>query len=338
MVAIKTRRKLSAKRRRRRWANRARRRRARLWPIRILTLHFFRSLERVAPEKAAALQAEMNTYGVTIDVIETDRSFYFFADPPTGKILAGTRALGRLWATGYGYFCLYTKVAAAKRANLAIREIEFDREPRTAIAATLLSWTVHTEMMLAEAKKAKRSLPPVLWPADLPRPRKSVPYATDGHVADELFLCAAAYILHHELAHFRCKHKRSLFPDENRDMEREADVEAAKWLLDGLNMADPRFQKRALGIALALGWMASIARYVPEDQEHHPPSHERLAIVIGQFVHDPNDAIWAFVSTLLRANLEAAKIAYNKDREATSFKDDVDYCLSLFAKHQPKKP
>jgi peptidase U49-like protein len=337
MVSIQRRRKRSAKRRRRREANRIRRRRVRLWPIRILLDHFFGALERVAPEKAAFLKAEMTANGVRLAVEATEEPFLFSADPPTKTITVGTGTLGRLWATAYGYYCIYTKVAATKRANLSSREIEFGHERRTAVASMLLSWSVHTEMTLADLKQAKKPLRPVLWPAGLPKPRRNVRYASDGHVADELFLCAGAYILHHELAHFRCKHERSRFPDENRDMEREADEAAAEWLLEGLDVADPRFLKRVLGIALALGWRASMALHVPEDQEHYPPSYERLTSIIGRFVPDVNHLVWAFVSTLLRANLESAGISYDKQRETTSFKDDVEYCVALFKNNQAKK-
>jgi hypothetical protein len=72
-------------------------------------------------------------------------------------------------------------------------------------------------------------------------------------------------------------------------MEREADEAAAEWILEGLDKEDPRFRKRAMGIALALGWLTSTALYVPEDQQYHPPSYERLASIIGRFVPDPND-------------------------------------------------
>jgi len=327
----------AADRRARRKANRARRRRARLWPIRFLLDHFFGALERIAPEKSAALQAEMKLLGVSFIVEGTDKPFCFTADPPTKMIRVGLGALGRLWATGYGYYCLYTKVAAAKRANLAIREIEFNRERRTAIASKLLAWAVHAELILAEAAKAKKPLPPLLWPTGLPKPRRVTRFASDQHVADELFLCAGAFILHHELGHFRCKHVKSRFSEDNRDMETEADQTAAKWILDGLAPSDARFRKRAMGVALALGWAASIALYVPEDQVDHPPSWQRLATILEQFVVDDNDVIWAFVSTLLRANLESAKMRYDKLRPASSFKDDVQYCLSLFKQHKPAK-
>jgi peptidase U49-like protein len=69
-------------------------------------------------------------------------------------------------------------------------------------------------------------------------------------------------------------------------MEREADEAAAEWILEGLDKEDPRFRNRAMGIALALGWLTSTALYVPEDQQYHPPSYERLASIIGRFVPD----------------------------------------------------
>ena len=198
---------------------------------------------------------------------------------------------------------------------MALREFNFKANPRTARAARLIEWTVDCEIRLANAVRPEQSTPPLLWPAGLPRPRQRTQYASDGHVADELFLCAGAFILHHELAHFRCMHKWSMFSEDNREMEVEADAAAASWILDGVERPDPRFGKRALGLAIALGWLTSIAAYVVEDQTHHPPSTERLSKILGNYIDDDDDVIWAVVSTILRANLEAAKIPYDRTRK-----------------------
>jgi len=328
--------KRTAKGRRRRAANRARRKRARLWPIRVLLDDLLGLLKGISPEKAEFLQGELDRLGATINIENTEEPFHFFADTTGGvnRIRVGTGSVGRLWASGYGYFCIYTKVAAEKRADLGRQDIDLTSDQRTATGGRLLSWTVNTEMEIADAIAEKKPLQPQLWPVGLPRPKRRVVYGSDAHVADELFLCAAAFILHHELAHLRLGHRKSGSSVRNRKIEEEADAAAAEWILDGIEPRGDRYRKRALGVALALGWLASMGLYVAEDQEHHPPSYDRLATILGRFVRDPNDLIWAFVGVMLRANLEAAKIPVDKSREAKSFKDDVDYCLSLFKKNQ----
>jgi len=305
-------------------------------PIHILLDHFFASLAGIAPEKAEELRKQIEEGGISFVVEETEEPFFFRAHPHKRTITAGVGCLGRLWATAFGYFCLYTTVAAAKQQNLDVRELDLKQDERIRKASTLLEWTLHVEMQICDAKRAKKPLPRIDWPNDLPKPILNPRHESDEHVADELFLCAGAYILHHELAHLRLGQKPTADAEEMRQLETEADEAAANWLLDGLDEGDPRFLKRALGVALALSWLASLAVFVPEDHEHHPPSCDRLFRIIDRFVKDPNHLVWAFVGTILRANLEARRMDYDKEREATSFKDDVEYCIAVFKKYQAR--
>lgn len=305
-------------------------------PIHVLLDHFFPALEKIAPEKAAELQKIMAQHQLKFEMEDTEESFFFFANPAEKKITAGVGSLGRLWATAYGYFCLYTVVAEVQRKDFhTVHEIDLKKDKRMGEATTLLEWTIHVENKIAELRKQKKPLPPSFdWPSDLPQPVKNPPHASDQHVADELFLCAGAFILHHELAHIRLGHKASWDFNKMKALEEEADMAAAHWMLNGLNHEDEKFVKRALGVALALSWLTSLAVYVPEDKQDHPPSCERLFKVISHYVPDPNHVVWAFVGTILRANMEARQMAYDKQREVKSFKDDVEYAISIFKKYQ----
>jgi hypothetical protein len=307
-------------------------------PIHILLDHFFPALEKIAPEKATEIEKVLAQNQLKFEIEDTEEPFFFFASPSDKKITAGVGALGRLWATAYGYFCLYTTVAdVAKKDIHTAHELDLKGGERIDKASTLLEWTIHVENEIAELKKKKTPLPPSFdWPSGLPQPIPNPPHASDSHVADELFLCAGAFILHHELAHIRLGHKPSYSSSKMKQLEEEADMAAAHWMLDGLDQGDMKFVKRALGVALALSWLASVAVYVPEDQDDHPPSCDRLYRVISHFVTDPNHVVWAFVSTILRANMEARKMDYDKQREAKSFKDDVEYCISVFKNYQAK--
>ena len=296
-------------------------------PIEPLLRHFFPTLERIAPEKANELREMVDNLGLTLELKETDESFFFFVNPSTKTITAGEGALGRRRATAYGYFCLYTTVAGAKIENPEVRELDLKDGERMRQASALLEWALEVERDVAEANQQKKTLPPVVWPAGLPCPTQHPNHASDLHVADELFLCAGAFILHHELAHIRLGHKASSNSDEMKRIEDEADLAAAEWILNSLTENDKRFTKRALGVALALSWLASVAVFVPEDQDHHPPSCERLYRVINKVVTDVNHVVWAFVGTILRVNMEARRMVYDKTREATSFRDDVKYCI-----------
>ncbi|MGE0536246.1 MAG: phage exclusion protein Lit family protein [Pirellulales bacterium] len=305
-------------------------------PIHFLLDHFFASLAAISPEKADDLKREVAEHGIAFVIEDTEKPFFFLANPETKTITAGVGCLGRLWATAYGYFCLYQAVADAKSQNADVRELDLKANERIEKASRLLEWTVNIEMALAAARRSKEPTPQVGWPNDLPKPIPNPIHASDEHVTDELFLCAAAYILHHELAHIRLGHISSPDSDETRKLEEQADEAAARWILGGLDENDPRFLKRALGVALALSWLASLAVFVPEDQKWHPPSCDRLVAIIEMFVKDPNHLVWAFVGTVLRANLEARSMIYDKNREATSFKDDAQYCIGVFKKYQAK--
>jgi hypothetical protein len=303
-------------------------------PIRVLLDHFIPALERVAPERARELEAAITNPGVTFAIEETDEPFLFSANPTTKRIRAGVGCLGRLWATAYAYYCFYTGVRDVKLENVSARELDLKQGDRMTMASRLLEWTVAAEQAIADAKKKKQPIPAIPWPDGLPRPSAHPVPESDEHVADELFLAAGAFILHHELAHLRLGHKLSDDSEEMRRLEYEADMEAARWLLQGLDEADDRFLKRAIGIALALAWMTSLAVFIPEDSESHPPSCDRLYRTLDNFVHDPDHLVWAFADTILRANLEARHADYDEDREATSFKDDVEYCIEILRKYR----
>jgi hypothetical protein len=298
-------------------------------PIQVLLDHFFQSLAGIAPERATELMEIVTKKGIKFEVKDTEEPFFFFANPNKKTITAGVGALGRLWATAYGYYCLYTTVAEAKREDLAIRELSLKSDERMAKASTLLEWAIDAEYKIAKARKAKEQLPSIPWPDDLPKPVKNPVPESDEHVADELFLAAGAYVLHHELAHLRLDQEPSDDPAEMRRLEMEADEAAAAWLLRDLDENDPRFLKRMMGIALALCWLTSVAVFVPEDTRCHPPSCVRLHSTVDSFVSDDNHLIWAFVDTILRANLESRRMQYDQDREAASFKDDVEYCINV---------
>ena len=305
-------------------------------PIHILLDDLLGLLKAIAPEKAADLDALLPNGQPTIDKIETEDSFAFFVYPSTNRITAGIGCCGRLWATGYGYFCIAERLFQAEKQDIhTAQEINLKGDRQIGEATTLIEWAIDVEIQIAELRKRKERIPgSFAWPDDLPKPVSNPPKMSNRQVADELFLCAAAFILHHELAHIRLGHVSSNDEDEMKAIEAEADMASAEWLLQGLDQHDERFVKRALGVALALAWMASLAVFVPEDQEYHPPSCDRLYNVVARFVTDPNHLVWAFVGAILRANLEGRQMKYDRERETTSFKDDVEYCISVIRKYQ----
>jgi hypothetical protein len=306
-------------------------------PIHVLLDHFFPSLRNIAPEKADELRAIIEKYKITFELCEEEQGVLFQADTANRKIIAAVPCLGRLWATALGYFCFYTEVAQTKVADPTAREVDLKSNQRLKEAGDLLSWTIHAEQVIADALAAKAPAPDVPWPDNLPRPTPKPPHASDLHVADELFLCAAAYILHHELAHFYMEHVGGTGAAAQHQ-EYEADYFSAEWILEGIPPDDPRFLKRSLGVALALCWLTSLALYIEYKDDEHPPACDRLLEVLDSFIKDPKHLVWAFVQVVLNANLEARKVPYEQDREHSSFRDVVVYYLSEIKKFSaPKK-
>jgi hypothetical protein len=305
-------------------------------PIDPLIRHLFPSLRTIAPEKANELEEIIQRHNLELKIEDTEESFFFTANPQAGKIKAGNGALCRLWAIASGSFCLYTNVAEAKQRNIGIRELDLKESERMRRATRLLEWVIQVEYDLAQAKLKKQPVPKISWPSDAPHPVEHPVHASDEHVADELFLCAGAFILHHDLAHIRLEHEQTNDPSDHRKLETEADMAAASWILDGVDKTSAVFTKRLLGVALGLVWPTIVAVFAAEDQTTYPPSFERLMDVMGRYVDDPNHVVWAFVGTMLRATAEARRMKYDENREATAFRDDVEYCIEVFKNYQAK--
>jgi hypothetical protein len=192
-------------------------------------------------------------------------------------------------------------------------------------------WAVESDL----AGKRKEQGPP--WPAHLPRPSPNVAHASDEHCATELFLCAAAFLLHHEFAHLRLNHSpySELESVDSILQEKEADFEAAEWILGELaDELDPMFQKRALGVGLGLVWIASLYVYAQTKMEHitHPPAYDRLFQVMEKHVHDGGNLPWAFVQSVLALHLQNQGIPHDFDREFESFKHAADYFVDVISK------
>jgi len=300
----------------------------------LLLQHFYSALERIAPNKADDLRKILDKHKLRVEIEDTNEPFRFHVFPDLQKIGVGNGALRRLWATACGYAYRYQPIADAKQQQ----EFDLKSNDRMQAASMLLKWTIEAECDIAWARKAGEPIPQIDWPSDLPWPTQDPEPASGQDVADELFSCAFAFFLCHELAHIWLGHKLSENAGKMRRFEDEADMAAAEWMLGGLDQNDKTFRKLALGVALALGWFASVTVFVPDEQVFHSSSCERLYRVIDRFATDKNHKVWSFIRIILRATMDADKMDYNENRKATSPKDDVEYCISVFKKYQARRP
>jgi hypothetical protein len=300
-------------------------------PVAYLHRHVLITLGTIAPEREQEYRAEFNRLNIKFLLDPNEQGIRFAAAQESKQILVGTACLERLWAIAFAYYRFYRELAAQRLADQANRIIELRRTPELCEAGDLLKWAVEADL-LSKAEQA-----PPTWPAHLPRPRPDAPHASDEHCATEMFLAAVAYILHHEFAHLRKDHQTygELESVDAIRQEKEADFEAAEWILGALpDEHDPMFQKRALGVGLGLVWIASLYVYAGQKAESstHPPAYDRLFQVMERYVHDPNNLPWAFVQTVLALHLQNQNVPHDIDREFSSFKEAVDYSVDVISK------
>jgi hypothetical protein len=286
-------------------------------PIQYLYLHIIPSLANIAPEKAKELQQLLDQHKISFVVDDKSMDRLFFADPADNSITIGLRALERLWARAYAYISLYEFMTKQLIADPTITRFDLT-DPAVKPGMDLLAWTVDIEERLQNQAPGD-----LTWPADLPRPILGAAKDSLENAADELFLCALASILHHEVGHRHLQHDPRTLPEPTPGLkpgedpkvkeanairlgwEKEADAWSAKWLLEGLDQEDGRFLKRVLGMALGYLWVASRNVHTGKWlRRHHPPAWDRLYHNIKQHIpNNPGHPIWLFVAYILQLHL-----------------------------------
>jgi hypothetical protein len=170
-----------------------------------------------------------------------------------------------------------------------------------------------------------------VWPAGTVHPVAAPTVGSPENAADELALCAIAFLLHHELAHHRLAHAATGDHHSTMDQERDADYAAASWILGPVREGDPRFTKRALGVATALSVITAYGVHTGyHDGETHPRSFDRLFNTLSEHVRDDYSKVWAFVVGILNLHMTNTGIAL-PDVAHASFKSCVDSYVEILA-------
>jgi len=286
-------------------------------PIQHLYKHLIPSQANIAPEKAMELQQLLDKYKITFVIDDQSKDMVFFADHADNSITIGLKALERLWARAYAYVSLYEFMTKKLLADPTVTDFDLT-DPAVKPGMDLLAWAVDVEIRLREPDPGDLS-----WPPGLPRPIPGAAKDSLENAADELFLCAIASVLHHEVGHVHLKHDPRTLPSVTSGVkpeedpkvkeadaiwlgwEKDADAWSASWLLEGLDQEDGRFLKRVLGTALGYLWLASrnvhTGRWL---RRHHPPAWDRLYHNIKQHVPDNHGhPIWLFVAYILQLHL-----------------------------------
>lgn len=242
-------------------------------PIRhLMNNNLTNSVFTIAPEREAEFDTALGDFDL---IYINQRPWNFCADPATREIFVSRGAVELIWCASLAHFLFYTRAVQGKKFD---RSGEFDlrADARIRNSLDLLRWSLECHLKNNDSDD---------WPANLPQPVESPAKESDENVADELCLVSCAYLLHHELAHIRLGHSAGVNNELSISQEKEADIEAAQWVLDGIDAEDPRFVKRMLGIVQAFLLATAYGLYGGNlGGNSHPFSHDRLSSLLNRFL------------------------------------------------------
>src|ERR1700722_941989 len=291
-------------------------------------MFFVHLLEAASPEKAKELNRVLadNKIHFAIDLSAED--IVFCADPFTKIITIGAKGLARFWCHAYAAYVFFDELSAEKRRDSSVRLVDLRTTDRRRQAGDVLRWAVEHDIQIRmQGDKFKAESHQI--PAGLPIPFAPSLKGSDEDLADELFLMALAFMIHHEIAHLRLKHVCATGL-RSFEQERAADVAAADWLLSDQSLSEKQRAKRQLGTALGLGWLAVLDVYAKVASNNtHPPMPDRLFELMQRFEPDPNGYVWGFLMALVGLHLGNKKAPVDDAMVFDSAKDTVDYYCDL---------
>jgi hypothetical protein len=260
---------------------------------------------RVAPEAEERLTAVVAERRLTLEFVDDLETYAEFV-PSKSLVRLGTPFLEVLWASSYSFLVIFDEYEQANKRK--DKYFHVGASPRAADA-----YSLHRQLLEAHIAKARAPWPlPELKPVRVPEP------STDGHVANELFLTAVSWIIHHEIAHCRLDHEELTVNSVLQ--ESDADRAATDWVCRD-SVESESLLKRALGVACAN--LCLLAYDLQQNRVRwttHPPTYERLLANLDHIGFDENHRVYAFGFVLLEILLAQHGLAVAVDR-TVSFHD-----------------
>ena len=264
-------------------------------PIRVLDEDIISSLLRIAPEREKELLDFRDKYDPKV-VFFNKSGFSFSVNTKENQIRLPTQSLEFLWCASYVYYLIYKKYTDCQQSDKTAQfDLHGDSELRSGM--DLYRWSISN----LKSPDSER------WLDETARPAKACSYPTEYElVADELFLSAIAWILHHEIAHIYNDHPNAPCSDcESREQEKEADRSATNWIL-GEEICTKKITKRGLGIAIAVLTITTQDLLSGEFKETtHPKSFERLFDALDENF-DNDHVVYAFSVIILQVHMALA--------------------------------
>lgn len=113
------------------------------------------------------------------------------------------------------------------------------------------------------------------WPSDLAAPAPEAEANSDDWYVNNVFLGATGWVVLHEIAHIVLGHQGHVTTDVRFGQEYDADLWAAKWMLEKLPVGDRQGYFRLFTISVALAWLA-VLDSVRRGSTTHPHAWQRL--------------------------------------------------------------
>jgi hypothetical protein len=314
------------------------------------TADFVEFLGCSIPEKKSEFDSLVSGLGVTFLLDETTNAKVFKANSETKVILVGRKGVERLWAHAYAYASSFLGISW----KVANGVVPFDAEGKAILeeASKLLTWSVRAEIALKED-------PSVLvtdQPSGLPSPFSPSDDGTVLSLSQSLWSQALCFILFHEISHIQLghsSHEAEVAYKNERDpqkkevllakanellalLEKDADREAVRWLLEDTQGGERRQLERRFGIATALVYLATTDVYLVASKGlAAPPGYDRLYQTLSQyfFEHDAEDSerVWAFVSICLMIHIHNKQIPLDGGSLKEEWRQIADTLVNVLA-------
>ncbi|MFY1824451.1 phage exclusion protein Lit family protein [Myxococcus fulvus] len=259
-------------------------------PLIVLAEPVAQSIILIAPERFE--QTRDLVVGLTLEYIPS-RTWICNCNTAEKWIKISTGLIEHLWASSLALWLLYSRHLNDRLIDKPTTLV-FADDPIVDEAMKLLGWSVRPNTGA--------------WPEHLPKPIYPPAHDSDNHVATELMLCAVALLLHHELAHYRLAHPPTRSGLDSIENERDADREAARWVLEGADGAV--HEKRLLGVSIGLSALVGLdIRSTGAASGTHPRSIDRLIDTLDNHTTSPDHPAWALASVLTKVYLDHAGIS-----------------------------
>lgn len=243
---------------------------------------------RVAPNESDFREL-LNRKNISIDIADRPDGFGTYAE--FGIVLGSWWSLEALWACAYAVAVLGPRFDQANENKVKLVRLD---DVLAKVVRFVLAWSIN--VMTVEER--------LYWP------NPDWPYGLDGTLADadehlalaeEVFLAAVGWICLHEFAHIKLEH------DGDRghaiENEREADVQATKWLFERAALAGNFERTTALMCALFFMFLREHSANVPDP--HHPPVMQRMLACIATGGIERNAPALGVLNAMLEMFLQA---------------------------------